>query len=141
MMEKITKKEFIEKLMNGKSRLIGCPFSGALINRTKCRDDAWINKALQMVDDDAEKLDLDDFPVRTVVKSSGHTILFSNGSRLDLDQEGDHSYYSFNGKFEYLIMKTVLLQMPLTSVWDEFDEMSVNMYTIYRMENLKGDIS
>lgn len=132
MMEKITKKEFIEKLMSGKSRLIGCPFCGALINRTKHRDDAWINRALQIVDD-AEKLDLDDFPVRTVVKSSGHTILFSNGSRLDLDQEGDHSYYSFNGKFEYLIMKTV--------VWDEFDEMSVNMYTIYRMENLKGDIS
>lgn len=132
MMEKITKKEFVEKLTGGKSRLIGCPFCGALINRTKCRDDAWINRALQIVDD-AEKLDLDDFPVRTVVKSSGHTILFSNGSRLDLDQEGDHSYYSFNGKFEYLIMKTV--------VWDEFDEMSVNMYTIYRMENLKGDIS
>lgn len=132
MMEKITKKEFIEKLTSGKSRLIGCPFGGALINRTKCRDDAWINKALQIVDD-AEKLDLDDFPVRTVVKSNGHSMLFSNGSCLDLDQEGDHSYYSFNGKFEYLIMKTV--------VWDEFDEMSVNMYTIYRMENLKGDIS
>lgn len=132
MMEKITKKEFIEKLTSGKSRLIGCPFSGALINRTKCRDDAWINRALQIVDD-AENLDLDDLPVRTVVKSSGHTMLFSNGSHLQLDSEGEHSYYSFNGKFEYLIMKTV--------AWDEFDEMSVNMYTIYRMENLKGDIS
>lgn len=134
MMEKITKKEFIEKLTGGKSRLIGCPFGSALINRTKYRNDAWINRALHIVDN-AENLDLADFPVRTVVKSSGHTILFSNGSRLDLDQEGDHSYYSFNGKFEYLIMKTVVV------VWDEFDEISVNMYTIYRMENLKGDIS
>lgn len=133
MMEKITKKEFIEKLTGGKSRLIGCPFSGELINRTKCRDDAWINRALQIVDDDAEKLDLADFPVRTVVKSSGHTMLFSNGCHLQLDSEGDHSYYSFNGKHEYLIMKTV--------AWDEFDEISVNMYTIYMMENLKGDIS
>lgn len=133
MMEKITKKEFIKKMTSGKSRLIGCPFCGALINRTKCRDDAWINRALQIVDDDAENLDLDDFPVRTVIKSNGHSMLFSNGSHLQLDSEGDHSYYSFNGKFEYLIMKTV--------VWDEFDEMSVNMYTIYRMENLKGDIS
>lgn len=133
MMEKITKKEFIEKLMNGKSRLIGCPFSGALINRTKCRDDAWINKALQIVDDDAEKLDLDDFLIRTVIKSNGHSMLFSDGSHLSLDSKGDYSYYSFNGKFEYLIMKTV--------AWDEFDEISVNMYTIYMMENLKGDIS
>lgn len=133
MMEKITKKEFIEKLTSGKSRLIGCPFGGSLIKRTKCRNDAWINKALQIVDNDAEKLDLDDSPVRTVIKSNGHSMLFFNGSHLQLDSEGDHSYYSFNGKFEYLIMKTV--------VWDEFDEMSVNMYTIYRMENLKGDIS
>lgn len=133
MMKKITKKEFIEKLTGGKSRLIGCPFSSALINRTKHRDDAWINKALQIVDDDAEKLDLTDFPVRTVVKSNAHSMLFSNGSHLSLDSEGDHSYYSFNGKFEYLIMKTV--------AWDEFDEISVNMYTIYRMENLKGDRS
>lgn len=133
MMKKITKKEFIVKLTSGKSRLIGCPFSSVLINRTKYRDDAWINRALQIVDNDAEKMDLADFLVRTVIKSNGHSMLFSDGSHLSLDSEGDYSYYSFNGKFEYLIMKTV--------AWDEFDEMSVNMYTIYMMENLKGNIS
>lgn len=82
---KITKKEFINILANNKS-----VFLGSYHNLEK--------EPIDMIKQGINSLIIEDSDERRTVKAiKSNGLLFSNGGFLGLDQEGEKSYYKFNG--------------------------------------------
>lgn len=109
-MKKITKKEFINTLANNKSMFIGSYF-----NVTPER----INAALQ-----SANITFDDTAARTVTAVKSTALIFSNGSRLDLNQDGQNTYHKYiNNGLIYLIQENI--------VYDKFDKKFCHNWLIY----------
>lgn len=110
-MEKITRKEFTEILTNNRTILAGSAFRW---NDEKCITGMENIKA---IGEKAER--------RTVTEKHSNYIVFSNGSRLDFNQEGKKEYFSYtsgNG-VQFVIQRT--------EIFDDFDEKINLNYIVY----------
>lgn len=110
-MEKITRKEFTEILTNNRTILAGSVFRW---NDEKCIAGMENIKAI------GEKAEC-----RTVTEKHSNYIVFSNGSRLDFNQEGKKEYFSYkNGNgVQFVIQRT--------EIFDDFDEKINLNYIVY----------
>lgn len=110
-MEKITRKEFTEILTNNRTILAGSVFRW---NDEKCIAGMENIKAIGKK---AER--------RTVTEKHSNYIVFSNGSRLDFNQEGKKEYFSYkNGNgVQFVIQRT--------EIFDDFDEKINLNYIVY----------
>lgn len=110
-MEKITRKEFTEILTNNRTILAGSVFRW---NDEKCIAGMENIKA---IGEKAER--------RTVTGKHSNYIVFSNGSRLDFNQEGKKEYFSYtNGNgVQFVIQRT--------EIFDDFDEKINLNYIVY----------
>lgn len=110
-MERITKKSFIDTLCNGKSKFIASVFR---------KSDEWLTEKLKGVNPEI----LEKVESRKVTERHAEYITFSNGSRLDFDQNGTKEYYKHNENgIDFLIQKT--------TTFDEFDETNHENYIVY----------
>lgn len=110
-MEKITRKEFTEILTNNRTILAGSVFRW---NDEKCIAGM---ENIKVIGEKAER--------RTVTEKHSNYIVFSNGSRLDFNQEGKKEYFSYkNGNgVQFVIQRT--------EIFDDFDEKINLNYIVY----------
>lgn len=110
-MEKITRKEFTEILTNNRTILAGSVFRW---NDEKCIAGM---ENIKVIGEKAER--------RTVTEKHSNYIVFSNGSRLDFNQEGKKEYFSYkNGSgVQFVIQRT--------EIFDDFDEKINLNYIVY----------
>lgn len=110
-MEKVTRKEFTEILTNNRTILAGSVFRW---NDEKCIAGMENIKAIS---EKAER--------RTVTENHSNHIVFSNGSRLDFNQEGKKEYFSYkNGNgVQFVIQRT--------EIFDDFDGKFNLNYIVY----------
>lgn len=119
-MEKITKKEFTETLIENTNILMGSTFR-------------WTDEKCEIA---MENLKIDKrMERRTVTKSNSSYILFSNGSRLDFNQDGRKEY------FKYENAEGIKFLLQRTAVYDTFDESEYLNYIIYAVIEAEADAS
>ena len=110
-MEKITRKKFVEILTNNRTILAGSVF--------RWSDEKCIAgmENIKSVNENAER--------RKVMEKHSNYIVFSNGSRLDFNQEGKKEYFSYtNGNgVQFVIQRT--------EIFDDFDEKINLNYIVY----------
>ena len=111
-MERITKRSFIETLCSGKSKFIASVFR---------KSDEWISPKLNGINPET----LEKVESRTVIEKHAEYIVFSNGSRLDFNQNGTKEYYKLQNEngIDFIIQKT--------TYFDDFDEVNNENYIIY----------
>lgn len=110
-MTQITKKEFIETLLNNETILVDSGFyysDGTCINAMERI--TTINKIVKR---------------RTVTEEHSNYIVFSDGSRLGFNQTGTKKYFSYTNTygFHFLIQRT--------EVYDDFDDKFYKNYIVY----------
>lgn len=115
-MEKITKKLFVETLMNNKSMFIGSYFKVEPERMDKALENSNV-----LYDETIE---------RTVTAKKSRSLLFSNGSSLGFDQVGKYQYHSFNkGGLLFLIQEHI--------TYNDFDQKYFHNWIIYAIK--EGD--
>lgn len=113
-MNTITKKAFIESISNYEYCFVCSAFR---------RDDEKMKIALnQIKPEQIEKAEK-----RKVIEKHSNYIVFSNGSRLYFDNEGEKVY------IEYVNIYGVLFIIQKTIVYDSFDNEYQNNYIVYAM--------
>lgn len=110
-MQKITRKEFIAVLSEKTNVLMGCVFRW---DDEKCKD---AMDSIERIDENAER--------RTVTSQHANYIVFSNGSRLDFDQEGKKEYFSYQNE------NGVKFILQRTFRHDDFDDADYQDYIVY----------
>lgn len=110
-MKKITRKAFTEILTRNTSILMGSVFRW---NDEKC---ARAMDSIREIDENSQR--------RTVTENHANYLLFSNGSRLDFDQEGKKEYFTYENE------NGVKFAIQRTERHDDFDEADYLDYIVY----------